>query len=91
MGLKNFDDSVFNYKTLRALMMGAGSALIAIGPAYAYFIIQQVGFEGLGDALFEFITGVLAFPAGLFICITGKRLREPIMPGQKDKEDNQSD
>ncbi len=66
------------------IMIGFGSFLVAIGPFYAFFIIQQVGFEGLGDVIWTFAGAVLAFPAGLFICIIGRRIKEPIL---KDEEE----
>lgn len=86
MSLKNFDQKVYNYRVLRTIMMTFGSFLIAAGPLYAYFVYSQVGTDGLGDVMYQFISSLLAGPAGIFICITGKRLKEPIL---KDKEENE--
>lgn len=79
MSIRNFDQKVYNYRVLRTIMMTFGSFLIAAGPLYAYFVYTQVGLEGLGDVMFQFISSLLAAPAGIFICITGKRLKEPII------------
>ncbi|MCC3859644.1 hypothetical protein [Pseudemcibacter aquimaris] len=86
MSLRNIDNKVFSYKFLRTIMMGFGAFMIAAGPAYSYFVYTQVGVDGLPDALFEFITGILAFPAGFFICVTGKKLRNPIMNTDQDND-----
>lgn len=87
MSLRKFDQKVYNYRFLRSIMMGFGSFLIGVGPFYAYFIYTQVGFDGLGEVLFEFISALLALPAGIFICLIGKRLNEPIMNREKSSEE----
>lgn len=73
------DKAVFNYKTLRLIMMAFGSLMIAVGSMYAYFIYTTVGSDDLGDALWPFLFAILAVPAGIFVCITGKKLKAPIM------------
>ncbi len=83
MTKNKIEKAIFNYKIVRMIMMGFGAFLVAVGPFYAFFIFQQVGFDGLGEVLWTFIGAVLAFPAGLFICIVGRRIREPIL---KDEE-----
>ncbi len=80
---RKIEKAIFNYRILRVIMMGFGTFLVAVGPFYAYFIIQQVGFDGLGDVFWLFVSAVLAFPAGIFICIIGRRIKEPIL---KDEE-----
>ena len=70
---------VFNYKVLKFLMTTFGSFLVAIGPLYAYFIVSEVGWDGIGDVLFTFIGSVLALPAGIVICIVGRKLKGPII------------
>ena len=72
-------------------MMAFGSFLIGVGPFYAYFIYSQVGFNGLGEVVFEFISAILALPAGIFICIIGKRLNKPIMQREMNIEANKED
>lgn len=71
--------SVFNYKVLKLVMMTFGTFLVAIGPLYAYFIITTVGWDGINDVLFTFIGSVLALPAGIVICIVGRKLKGPII------------
>lgn len=90
MSLRKFDQKVYNYRFLRSIMMAFGSFLIGVGPFYAYFIYTQVGSEGLGEVLFEFISAVLAFPAGIFICIIGKRLNQPIIDAENKDENGQA-
>jgi len=89
--LRNFDQKVYNYRFLRSIMMAFGSFLIGVGPFYAYFIYSQVGFDGLGEVVFEFISAILALPAGIFICIIGKRLNKPIMQREMNIEANKED
>jgi hypothetical protein len=84
--LRNFDQKVYNYRFLRSIMMAFGSFLIGVGPFYAYFIYSQVGFDGLGEVIFEFISAILAFPAGIFMCIVGKRLNKPIIQREMNIE-----
>jgi len=79
MSLKNFDNKFFSHKTLSILMKVFGSFLIAVGPLYAYFIFTTVGDDGLDEVLWDFVGAVLSLPAGIFICIVGKRLKAPII------------
>lgn len=81
---RKIEKAIFNYKIVRLFMMGFGTFLVAVGPFYAYFIIQQVGFDGIGDVFWTFLSAVLAFPAGLLICIVGRKIKEPIL---KDEEE----
>lgn len=76
---RKIEKAIFNYKIVRVLMMGFGAFLVAVGPFYAYFIFQQVGVDGLGDVFWTFVSAVLAFPAGILICIVGRRIKEPIL------------
>jgi len=76
---RKIESALFSYKSLRMIMMVAGSFMIVIGPMYAYFIVDTVGFSGLGDVIVPFIFAFLAMPAGIFVCITGKKLRKPII------------
>ena len=84
MSLKNIDNKVFSYKTLRLVMMAFGSFLIAVGSMYAYFIASTLGLDNLGSAIWPFLSSVIAVPAGIYICIIGKNLKAPIM---KDEEE----
>ena len=59
--------------------MTSGSLMIALGSMYGYFIISTVGFGGLSDAIKPFLLAVLAVPAGIYICIIGKKLKKPII------------
>lgn len=76
---RKIEKTVFSYKTLRVIMIAFGSFLIAFGGGYAYFIIDKVGFEGLSEVFWPFVCAVLSVPAGIFICIIGKKLRKPIL------------
>lgn len=90
MSLKQFDQKVYNYRFLRSIMMAFGSFLIGVGPFYAYFIYSQVGFDGLSEVMFEFISALFALPAGIFICIIGKRLNKPIMQAENKIAENRN-
>ncbi len=73
------ENAIFNYKTLKLIMIGFGSFLVAVGPLYAYFIATTVGLENLGDVIWTFIFAVLAGPAGIYICIIGRKMKGPII------------
>ena len=79
MNLKNTDKTVFSYKTLRLIMMGFGSFMISVGSMYAYFIITTVGISNLGEVLWPLVCAIIAVPAGIYICIVGKKLKKPII------------
>lgn len=86
MNKNKSESAIFNYKFLRLIMMGSGSLMIALGSMYGYFIISTVGFDGLSDAVKPLLFAVLAVPAGVFICITGKKLKKPIIE-EKEQSD----
>ncbi|MDG1859369.1 MAG: hypothetical protein P8I94_09710 [Emcibacteraceae bacterium] len=88
MSLKNLDSKVFSHKGLSIIMMAFGSFMIATGPLYSYFIFTTVGSDGLGDVMFSFVAGIIALPAGLLVCIVGKKLKGPIIKvnNQEDKQ-----
>lgn len=73
------ESAIFSYKFLRLILMGSGSMMIAIGSMYGYFIVSTVGFDGLSDVMKPFLLSVLSVPTGIFICITGKKLKKPII------------
>ncbi len=70
---------IFNHKILKLVMTACGSFLVAIGPLYAYFIFTTVGWDGLGEVIWTFIGAVLSFPAGLVICLVGRKIKGPII------------
>ena len=76
---RKVESALFSYKSLRMILVASGSLMIAIGPLYAYFIVDTVGFSGLVDVIVPFIFAILAVPAGIFVCITGKKLHKPII------------
>jgi len=86
MNKNKTESAVFNYKFLRLIMMGSGSLMIALGSMYGYFIVSTIGFDGLSDVMTPFIFAVLAVPAGIFICITGKKLKKPIIEEKKQSD-----
>lgn len=73
------ESAIFSYKSLRLVLMMSGSLMIAIGSMYGYFIISTVGLDGLSDVMKPFLMSVLAVPVGIFVCITGKKLKKPII------------
>ncbi|MBT5074387.1 MAG: hypothetical protein HOH18_01065 [Kordiimonadaceae bacterium] len=79
MSKNKTESAIFNYKFLRLILMTSGSLMIALGSMYGYFIISTVGFGGLSDAIKPFLLAVLAVPAGIYICIIGKKLKKPII------------
>ena len=86
MSLKNIDNKVFSYKTLRTIMVLFGSFLITFGGGYAYFITKTLGTSNLDQALWPFFFAIASVPAGIFICIVGMNIKEPII-----KDDNNTD
>lgn len=82
---KNTEKAVFSYKTLRLILMAFGSFLIVAGSMYAYFIAKTVGVSQLDQVKWTFLLATLMVPAGIIMCIVGKKLQEPII--KTDKED----
>lgn len=83
--LKNTEKAVFSYKTLRLLFMGFGSFLIVAGSMYAYFIAKTVGVSHLDQVKWTFLFATLSVPAGIFMCIVGKKLKAPIIKNEEDQ------
>ncbi len=79
MLLKNIDNKIFSYKTLSIFMVLFGSFLITFGGGYAYFIAKTVGVSQLDQVTWTFFFATCSVPAGIFICIVGKNLKEPII------------
>lgn len=86
MAERKIEKTVFSFKTLRMIMIVFGSFLIAFGGGYTYFIIDTVGFDGLGEVIWPFVFAVLSVPAGTFICIVGKKLKKPILENDTSLE-----
>jgi len=86
MFLKNIDNNVFSYKTLRLVMVLFGSFLITFGGGYAYFIAKTVGVSYLDQAMWPFFFSTAAVPAGIFMCIVGKNIKEPIIKNEDQND-----
>lgn len=82
MSLKNIDNTVFSYKTLRLVMVLFGSFLITFGGGYAYFIAKTVGVSHLDQVTWPFFFATASVPAGIFMCIVGKNIKKPIIKGE---------
>mgnify|MGYP000433388863 FL=1 len=79
------EETLFNYKTLRIVMMGFGSLMMTLGGAYAYFIVTTVGFDALDEVIWPLVISILAIPAGLLVYVVGKKIKKPIL----DNPENQ--
>lgn len=79
------EPTLFNFKTLRLVMMGFGSLMMALGGTYAYFIISTVGFDALGEVIWPLVISIVAMPAGLLVYVVGKKLKNPIMENQENQ------
>lgn len=86
MSLKNIDNNVFSHKALRLILVLFGSFLITFGGGYAYFIAKTVGVSHLDQATWSFFFATASVPAGIFMCIVGKNIKEPII-----KDEGKSD
>ncbi|MBT5185638.1 MAG: hypothetical protein HOH19_14435 [Kordiimonadaceae bacterium] len=80
MANKNKTESIlFNYKMLSIIMQVFGSFMISIGAMYSYFLVETLGIHGIIENTIPITASVLAIPAGVYICIVGKKLKKPIL------------
>jgi hypothetical protein len=69
----------FNYKTLSFFMQLFGSLMISLGAMYSYFLVDTLGIHGIIENTIPITASVLAIPAGVYICIVGKKMKKPIL------------
>jgi hypothetical protein len=74
-----YESALFSYKTLRLIMILVGSLLIALGGSFVAFMISNFPMAEIMESPRDTLFALLAIPAGLYICITGKKLKKPIL------------
>jgi hypothetical protein len=60
-------------------MILVGSLLIALGGAFVAFMISNFSIAEIMESPRDTIFALLAIPAGIYISITGKKLKKPIL------------